>query len=360
MTAEQNKTVPYYFSDTFSERVSIYKIWLTIMVVFIHSYSEGINFGSGSIVLDVPAWLETVKFVVSQSISRCAVPAFFMISAIFLYRKDFCWKTNIQKKLKTLMVPYLLLNSFWIVFYFTCQHIPVLSNYFSNPDNMIAQWTLRDWLEGYGIFAECPILYPLWFVKYLFVLNVLAMPIRKLLEKAPRFFLAVLLLVWLFCASSSVTQAICFWGMGCIFCILPITPEQVPARKGWIAVSYVLLLGVSAAVRSTSVGGFVNHLGILVGILFWYVLFTDFQNPRIKKTLIGLSRYTFPVFIFHEMYLTIFQKLAGKVLPQTPAFQLLQYVAIPVVIIVYCLVLSMVLERFLPKLYGLLTGNRKR
>ena len=78
-------------SQDASQRIDILKVWLTVMVIFIHIYSETIKLNSGNIVLDVPEWLSAVKWIVSQCICRCAVPAFFLISAFFLYRKPLCW-----------------------------------------------------------------------------------------------------------------------------------------------------------------------------------------------------------------------------------------------------------------------------
>lgn len=90
------------------------------MVLFIHSYTKTVSMNSGTIVLQVPGWLNTLKYVISESISKCAVPGFFVISAVLLYRKEFSWWENLKKKLRTLMIPYLIMNTFWVVFYFVC------------------------------------------------------------------------------------------------------------------------------------------------------------------------------------------------------------------------------------------------
>lgn len=112
-----NSSPKYILSGEDSTRINILKVWLTILVVFIHSYSEEIYMVGGNIVLEIPAWLDWFKYIISVVVARCAVPAFFFISAILLYKRDFVWKDNIKKKLKTLVVPYMLLNTFWILFY---------------------------------------------------------------------------------------------------------------------------------------------------------------------------------------------------------------------------------------------------
>ena len=166
----EQKNTGYYVTADFSRRISICKVWFTIMVLFIHSYTTMVSMNSGDVVLRVPRWLGMIKYVISGNISRCAVPGFFVISALFLYRKEFSWWGNVRKKFRTLMIPYLLMNTFWVVFYFVCQHIPAVSDYFSNAENMVGDWKLSGWLRGYGITSISPLLYPLWFLKYLFLI----------------------------------------------------------------------------------------------------------------------------------------------------------------------------------------------
>ena len=108
------------------------------MVVYIHSKGTEFHFAGKDVALDVPAWLETFKYLVSSAISSCAVPGFFFMAAIFLYRKPFSWKDNIQKKIHTLVIPYVILNTFWIAFYFCTQHISFLSVFFSKPENIVS------------------------------------------------------------------------------------------------------------------------------------------------------------------------------------------------------------------------------
>ena len=76
--------------------------------------------------------------------------------------------------------------------------------------------------------------------------------------------------------------------------------------------------------------------------------------------LLKLSGHAFGIYLFHEMNLFILKKLLAKLLPQTPVMQLAQYFGIPVAIFCYCLTLSVVMKKYLPRLYALLTGNRSR
>lgn len=44
----------YELTDSDSRRINILKVWLTIMVVFIHSYSADIRFSTGTVSVQMP------------------------------------------------------------------------------------------------------------------------------------------------------------------------------------------------------------------------------------------------------------------------------------------------------------------
>ena len=90
---------------------------------------------------ETPRWLEMLKLLGSEVIPRCAVPGFFLIAGVLLFRKPFTWKDNMKKKCRSLAVPYLLLNTLWIMFYILCQSIPATAAFFSKE-------RILDWGPG--------------------------------------------------------------------------------------------------------------------------------------------------------------------------------------------------------------------
>ena len=49
-----------------SQRISILKVWLSVMVVFIHMENE-INTASGAIA-SLPGWVELLEFVINRAV----------------------------------------------------------------------------------------------------------------------------------------------------------------------------------------------------------------------------------------------------------------------------------------------------
>lgn len=130
----------YQLSKEDSEVISYLKALFAVMVVFIHARYHGVNFSTGTSAFDEPGWLYWLKEILSNAVPSCAVPGFFLISGLLLYRKSFKWGSNILRKVRTLLIPYLLAQSFWILFYALAQNIPGLSVYFADPHKFVANW----------------------------------------------------------------------------------------------------------------------------------------------------------------------------------------------------------------------------
>ena len=205
----------YLLSEIESKSISIFKLLLIILVVYIHSYTEN----EIKISFSETHYLIQLEYFFSKCIGACAVPGFFLISSILLYRKPFSFGDNLRKKVKTILIPYLLLNSFWIIFFFIFQHTP-LDVYFSNEENMVSRWGLLQWLDAYlGILDHYPILYPSYFLRDLFILNLIA-PFFLWFSMKFRYAAVLYGIVWFLPFNIMVgfvdIHVLGLWGIGCI------------------------------------------------------------------------------------------------------------------------------------------------
>ena len=352
-----------------SERIRVLKIWFTLMVVFIHSYTEEVNYTDVRLALEVPVWLDWLKYLLSTVVARCAVPGFFLLSGILLYRRDFTWAGNLRKKARTLLVPYLLLNTVWIAIFYTAQHIPAFSGYFSQPENIVADWSLLRWVDAYiGFLASAdgghaPIVYPLWFMRDLMALNVLAPVLKKLIDRFPRLVLLALTAAMVFNASTHIPvldrDALVFFSLGYYMVKYHIHLTDVDRLDpGMLAGLYGVSVALDCVMRANPWQHLARMVSIVLGIAFFFRFATTVKNLVWKKRLQALAGYALPVYLLHEMSLTVLKKLLVRLLPSSPVFQTLEYFGIPALIISLCIVGSWVLRRFVPRLYGVLTGGR--
>ena len=133
-----------------------------MLVVFIHV-------GRPSII-GSPGWW--IYQFTAEGISRIAVPFFFICSGYFLARhfvhKNW-YAVEVGKRIKTLIVPYLLWSLIFYLFIYVLYRI--------SPANSIC-WRMRldvpvltRILLATGLSAEkLPMLYPLWYIRFLFLL----------------------------------------------------------------------------------------------------------------------------------------------------------------------------------------------
>lgn len=94
----------YNISKRMSKQLSILKIISIIMVVFIHA-NVAVHLNA-NVYWEESIGLDIFKYLISENISRVAVPMFFFISGILLYKNEFSYIDNLKKKIKTLMIPY--------------------------------------------------------------------------------------------------------------------------------------------------------------------------------------------------------------------------------------------------------------
>ena len=248
------------------------------------------------------------------------------------------------------------------------QRIPQLSPFFSNPDNLVANWGVKEWLAHYfgSQAAYQPLVYPLWFVRNLFLLNLVA-PVFLWVCKKCRIVSAVLFIaLWLFVESTHVffmdIQSVCFWGLGCFFAVSGISLSSLDRYKVFWAVSYPVLVIASCLMRESPEypAMIVQRTCFLVGIAFWFVFTTNIKGEKMRRIILFISGYSFGIYLFHEMNLFILRKLLTKALPHTSFVAAVLYLGMPVVIISFCLLLCRLLERFTPRLYALITGGRSK
>lgn len=353
-----------------SDRISILKVWLSIMVVFVHSYGANVNYVGGTVIYSIPAWLDMIEYTLSEVICRSAVNSFFFLSAYLLYRKPFLWKQNIRKKTRTLLAPYFIMNFLWILIFFVAQQIPALSSLFSDKKNIVTNWNLTEWISRFFGFPSSmyPMLYPLWFIRDLFVLNLLSFVFEWVVNKLGHFSIALFVLLWLLISIPSPysyilnIQSICFWGMGCYFAQRRINLSSLDKYKVIIFTGYICLVVLYCFLLysyGTSFRTIVYRICTMTGVAFWFVCATKIKG-KIKPIILYISRFSFCIFIFHEANLTISRKLITRIMPQTTVSALFLYFGVSAIIIVFCILAGIILEKHTPKIYKIITGGHNR
>lgn len=361
-------TINYQLTDDQSKRLNIMKLLLALFVVYIHNGMGEVKFANEIITTDLSGWFSYYSYALSEIIPRCAVSGFFFISSLLLYRKAFTWSANMKKRVKTLLIPYVIMNSFWIAAFALGQYIPQTQVFFNNQDNIVANFTWFRWLQAYGIGAQYPFLYPLWFVRNLLILNILAVVIKKIIDFAPKASFIIVCLIFLFLPSfplnsfcySLYVSDLCMWCFG-YFVVKFKWDINKFDRNNAILISFIFLLIIRVALMNVDIpilSTLISRVSLLINLMFWYSWFSKNINGKIQKLFLKLSGYNFGIYLFHEMNLTFAKKLIAKILGTSLIVQFFQCMLLPSIIVMLVVILCIVLKKVFPRFFSVLTGSR--
>lgn len=356
-------------SDKQSKTIDILKVLFTVFVVYIHAdQTRELFFSDGITKINLPTYLSYFEFLVSKVISGCANAGFFLLSSILLYRKEFTWVSNTKKKIRTLVIPYFLANTVIIVIYLVFQNLPFTKQFFGNPDNIILNFTFVGWLKAYGIDGSLPINGPTWFIRNLFILNILSILIKKAIDKYPKMYLAFLVIN--ICINNFTFNGLLqplylfFWSLG-YYIIKYRNRFKLDIKYIYIYIMYILVLVFKMYVYINNIVIYnvflqiIDCIYLLISILFWYCVTSRILIKINSNCITALSKYKFLIYIFHVIAMNFISKVVIKILPINPLILLLEYIFIPIITIVLIVVFGMFISRYFPRLYSTLIGSRK-
>ena len=350
----------FNISESISSRINIFKAICIIFVLFIHS-GNAVNIGTNTV--NSTFLLNDIKLCTSRIIAAMAVPGFFFISSILLYRKIFNYKANTIKKIKTIVIPFILVNTFWICLFWIAQKIPATSAFFVNENNTMANWHCINWINAFlGIPSGVPLVYPLWFLRNLFLLNLLS-PIFLYLSKFPKIFILSILSIWLFLYSlgdfsERTITSFCFWGLGLYITSQNLNLNFFDSFLKPLLISWIVLITLSFFSWEITYLYPIKRLCTLIGVFSVFALTKYINHIGLGLFLLKLSPYSMGIYLFHEMNLTFLQKFCLKFLPTHEAFLILEYFILPFFVCTICVFFCKMMKSFFPKTYSFITGGR--
>lgn len=339
-----------------SDRIRIVKWIAIVMVVFLHAYTTEVYFADGNRSVSLPEWLMFLETGVSQIIARSGVPIFFLLSAVLLFRADRSYKDVIRKKAKTLLAPYLIWNTFWIVIFLILQNLPFTAAYFSGSNKPILQCSVKEWFGLYGIGQEYPQAYPLWFMRDLMAVVLLFPLVKAAAYKYPEAILCIGIGLNVLPYSFFEKTALAWFLIGAAAVKKKIS-ITVFDRYSMAKIGALYLVFATAALFLDNF--LIRNVNMLAGIVFWLRLSKEiYVREKLRKFFLKMSEWVFIIYVLHEMTLSSVRKICFRLLPATPLFWFLEYMLIPIAVIAGCILAGMVFKRLTPGLYRFSTGER--
>jgi hypothetical protein len=190
----------------------------------------------------------------------------------------------------------------------------------------------------------------------LFLLNLLAIPIRKLVDWLPIPALIATLVLWLSGASVPGIQgySLPFFVLGYYVVKYNLHLSQLDKKLPLWAISLVYVAGILAAVLTNRDILWVMRLFLLVSVVFRFRV--SAALTRFSKTIDLILPATFFLYLSHRFVYAVIQVLAdGSV-----QIYLLTYILKPLSALAILLGVYYLMHRFLPGVLSLMVGGRVR
>lgn len=318
-----------------------------------------------------PGWLIFYFRNIVNVLFPSCVAIFFLLSGYFFFtgeqpKKIFYFKEKWRSRVRTLLVPYILWNSIALLLFYVKS-----SNLLGGLSMQSGEeFSVVKYLSGYWAFyysGDIPVNGPLWFVRDLMVVSLLAPLLYWLLRN--RWVGAVTLLALIVCVSCGVNvdihgidfYSILFFSIGAWLRLHNANLENIGKRVGVTAL--VLYLPVSFFMFNLGDSPFYVALSLMATIVKFvallYLLSTLYRNAILCRVP-ELSARSFFVYALHGLIIGPVIKMLYLLSGPTdnPLLLILISLASVAVVIFVCSAVYDLMEKKSPSLLNLLSGGR--
>jgi fucose 4-O-acetylase-like acetyltransferase len=322
-----------------------------------------------------------MEYFLANGIFRFRIPMLFIISG-FLYAlhdlKPYKQRTN--KRLRTLLVPYLIWSAAGLLFTFALEAFPVGRNMVTGShivqiDN--SRLLLHDyhWYELLGRWILIPVPYQLWFIRVLLIYNIAYPAIRWCVTNhtARWIFFSITTLMWL-----GTMGFVLFEGEGLLFFSLGVWMQktdftiELPGRwfhPRWWGTAFVILAAIKTllAFRGEAYLGnaiypmliILHKMVILTGLIScWYGLDRLVSWCMHRRWFVWLSAFAFIIYAMHAPLVAFLINPVLALLNPLQGTRILAFILLPVTVILFSIGAGALLRWMNPRVYSLLTGGR--
>lgn len=341
---------------------------LIILVIFVHG-----NFFDDNVLLDLNSVYYTISQLISVIIASVAVPTFFIISGCLFFRdypnfNKSLYISKLKKRLWTLFVPYIL----WNLIIWGCFSVfkTLLPSFTSGGIPSLVGFSFHD---VYQVFFAGPIDYPLWYVRDLIIMTILAPLIYYIILK-PRIgyiFLLALLLSWMagyqvLLFGNNVIKPLLFFSLGAFINKINYCAgggkmvEDILNIFQFKTFCYLFIcayLFICVLVTYINVPDYKIKVITLMGILSIFLFVYLFQKPFtfISKKIDGGC--IFFIFAVHGQMIVVTKRVISKLIEPTSIYTVPAYFLNIITITITCIVLYKIAKKIAPHLMSILVGR---
>jgi succinoglycan biosynthesis protein ExoH len=328
--------------EDISRKIYLLRLPLIFLIVFIHARFMDIDYPD--------RWSRLLsENVLIGKMPHCAVIFFFVISGyLFTWTEQSGYLNLIQRKGYTLLIPYILWNTMLMAVHLLCGLLPYKKLLPAFKYAGMTPWQVV--VRSYGLDMGMPIDVPLWYVRDLLLLFLVAPLLIWLVRRLPLWFTPLLLLAATFFMEDCSVLFFSF-GLFCRYWDIDLRPLS----KWW-----PLFIGAPLGYFITAEFTGINWpLMLWISVPFYTGIAMLLQRlpQHLQKHMIHFGEYSFWIYCSHAPVATTVTRIGISLnyLGMPPAVWIALNSVVTVAIIVSCL---WVLRRIMPSFVALLCGSR--
>lgn len=330
-----------------SDRIAMVRFIMIAGVVFVHAAADVQITETGGGLFDY------LQDFFNFAVFRATVPLLAMASGYLLFaaRADLSPVTLWMKKARTLVLPFLVFNSGAIALFFLLQQrFPQATMYLD-----LLHASRYQWINAFFSVMETPFNYPLYFVRDLLVLMLLAPLFGWLLRHMPLVGLAIVAGIFYFDYDRYLvmrgTSAIMFY-IGGLLAVKKVDLLKLDDQRLPLLLLFVAICVAITVLRIDNI----NYAAIPGPFLVWPA-FKYLAGTRVGQLASKYAKYSFFIFMAHAPLLHIARLLYMHYLSDDIPYGVFWLVAPPAIVAGLILVYDRAM-RAAPRVFGLIIGGR--
>jgi len=364
-------------SPFISQKFRFYAFVSMLLLVYVHGYNLRDSYLQPFTLVQEPlTFTSFFEYLTANGLFRFRIPMLFAISGyLFALGDAQPHGQRVKKRLRTLLLPYLLWSGIALLLTFLLQQFPPTAQAVANAqldqlgDNrpyteigltgMLTRLTLT------------PIAYQLWFIRVLLVYNLAYPLIKKAVVKAPKIWFPIVTFLWLtmFGLHFIEGEGLLFFSLGAW---LAINRSDLTKPPAWLSLKWTLPVFLAAAAGKTTLAFYLQHGfagDITLLLLHKITVFTGFisiwfgadglvRYCMSRPWFVWLSAFSFIIYALHVPLINYAHQLLLPVTNSWRLGRLADYTLLPLLIILFSILVGAALRALFPRAYALLTGGR--
>ncbi|MGJ7041535.1 succinoglycan biosynthesis protein ExoH [Shinella sp. BE166] len=344
---------------TVSARINMMRIVLITGIIFVHvPYDPATSPYLGQF-----GGLDWLRVFLADSLFRIGVPCLSAISGFLLFHRGwqaFDYRKTLRTKASTILVPFLLWNTAFLVLVYAAQSRGIGFGYL--PD--VVNATPRDWMNLALAIETWPINIPLYFLRDLLLCLLLSPLIALAIRHYPRTVLALMLAYAVLPLPNGIflKKSILFgFSFGVAMALHRVDIKRLD-RFAAPVVAAVLAMAVALSLALYAFGpefpawlDMLRSLAAIAGIFGAWALSALLIRTNAGQALSRMGGLSFWIFCGHYPLLILFWMVWNRLgIADYPLF----YAASPILALAILVATHSAARRFLPSLHAILTGRR--